>query len=262
MDSLRASLSLAPGQRVADLGCGRGELGRLLLPAVTPGTVDGFDADPDQIAAAQRDPLPRLRFEEADARRVDRDDATYDRVVCQALLVHQSHPEDVVGEMARLVRPGGLVGVIEPPATPLLLREPGDDVADVRERWRRACQSAKRGGLGTWDAADHLADWLDAAGLVEIQASASSATLSLAPPYSAADEALRDELLAWEESAEAEAETLTWLAGEDGADPTWLAAVSAAESTARADRLRALRRARWSGSLTVEVAVVVGRRSL
>jgi len=264
VEDLRASLSLEPGQRVADLGCGRGELGRLLLPGVVPGVIEGFDADPDQIEAARRDAPAGLRFEEGDARGIDRPDASYDRVVCQALLVHQSRPAEVVDEMVRLARPGGRVGVIEPnPGPTRLITEGGDPLADdLERRWALAARGAASRGLGSWDASARLADWMRAAGLHDITLTPYARVETLSPPYSEDAESLRDDLLAWEEGAAAEADTLTWLAGEEGADPGWLAELAAAESAARAERVRALRRARWSGSVAVVVTVATGTRSL
>ncbi len=159
MDSLRALLVLRPGLRVADLGCGSGHLGRLLWPALAPGGhIDGFDADPAQIVAARGLASPGARFEEADARCVPRPAQSYDRVVCQALLVHQARPEEVVREMVRLTRPGGLVAVVEPrwpsrtrhPATDPAMEAMGSRVATV------AAAAAVRAGLGDWSVADRL----------------------------------------------------------------------------------------------------------
>ncbi len=42
------------------------------------------------------------------------DDGTFDLVTCQTLLMHVPDPQQVLGEMLRVTRPGGLVLAAEP----------------------------------------------------------------------------------------------------------------------------------------------------
>lgn len=97
-----------PGKRVLDLGCRTGALTQSFLPG---NDVVGMDIDAKALErAAERgidtvqgnveDPLP---FE----------DASFDVVVCGELFEHVRFPDDLVTEIARVLRPDGvLVGSV------------------------------------------------------------------------------------------------------------------------------------------------------
>jgi len=155
--SLRALLAPDPQVRAADLGCGDGHLARLL------GLNDlvGFDADPEQVAAAR---ARGHRAEEADARSVPRPDSSFDLVVCQALLVHQARPEEVVQEMLRLARPGGRVAAIEPLLPPTTRHPAVTASGELATSALRdaAARQARRTGLGSWGVGRSVAGLLAA----------------------------------------------------------------------------------------------------
>jgi len=144
--------------------------------------VHGFDADPAQVSLA-REHGPPGRFEEADARDVPARDESYDRVVCQALLVHQSRPQEVIGEMARLTRVGGLVAAIEP-ALPASSAHGATEPA-LEARSRRAFDLAARGaeeaGLGCWSIAHRLPRLFEEAGLDFVYTCIHPGVLALGP---------------------------------------------------------------------------------
>jgi len=250
---------------VADLGCGRLELGRLLLPGVLPGgRVDGFDADPDQIVAARAliksDGLRGLRVEEADARDVPRPDASYDRVVCQALLVHQSRPEETLQEMVRLARPGGWVAAVEPDIGAQSVLQDGEQlIAGLPQRAAAVARGARAMGVGSWDLAPRLASEFTSAGLQAVQVLREPGTLRLEPPY---DEELRQTVLAWEkpESADAERSTVRWLAETGGMASADLDRIEAEHTQRQDERRRALRAGTWRGTVTRPLVVVRGQR--
>lgn len=250
-ERLRASLVLGPGVQVADLGCGRGELGAVL--ASSGATVHGFDADPEQIEAGRARRVAGLRFVEADARSVPVDDGAFDRVVCQALLVHQGHPEDVVAEMVRLVRPGGLVAALEP-LPPVF----GDDaLGELRSaRWAAAARRAREAGLGSWRVGQELEERFAAAGIEPVDAWVEDGGWRLEP----GDDALRDLLLELARGEAAEAETLRWLAEEAGLERARLDALDRLEAEERQRRLAELRRGQRSEEGSYPLAVFVGRR--
>lgn len=100
-----AALELAARERVLDVGCGTGELTRVLREE-TPGEVVGCDADPTLLAHA--DP-PVVA---GDAYRLPFADDAFDLVVCQALLVNLREPTVALEEFARVSRRA--VAVIEP----------------------------------------------------------------------------------------------------------------------------------------------------
>ena len=107
-------LGLGPGQTALDLGCGpRGILDLLADALGQGGRVVGLDADPAQVAAARQYAFSRgfadVEVLAGDARHTGFPAACFDLVHTRTLLVTIPEPAEVVAEMARLARPGGLV---------------------------------------------------------------------------------------------------------------------------------------------------------
>ncbi|WP_433624880.1 class I SAM-dependent methyltransferase [Halomicrococcus sp. NG-SE-24] len=112
-----ADLDLPDRERVLDVGCGTGELTRVLAEEMAgegDGTreVVGVDADPDLLAVAREHRGPRQSFLAGDAHRLPFPDDSFDLVVCQALLVNLPDPERAVREFARVASDG--VAAVEP----------------------------------------------------------------------------------------------------------------------------------------------------
>ncbi|OIB55971.1 class I SAM-dependent methyltransferase [Natrialba sp. SSL1] len=112
-DDSRAALeplALESRERILDVGCGTGELSRVLA-AESPGEVVGCDADPDLLraAAANAPPIPTVA---GDAYRLPFPDDAFDLVVCQALLINLPDPAAALSEFARVSR--DLVAAVEP----------------------------------------------------------------------------------------------------------------------------------------------------
>jgi SAM-dependent methyltransferase len=117
--ALLESVTLPARASAVDLGCGPGGALHLLSERVGPeGHVIGLDIDARNVAFAQafakKQRLSNVHVARADARNTRLAGSSYDLVHARFLLVNISSPEQVVGEMARLVRPGGWVAVMEP----------------------------------------------------------------------------------------------------------------------------------------------------
>jgi SAM-dependent methyltransferase len=102
---------------VLDVGTGFGAL-PFLLQSVRPDLfITGVDNEPGLIGeaevAARSLKFERLHFEIGDAAALPYDDETFDLVACQTLLAHVPDPRVVVAEMARVLRPGGVLFVAE-----------------------------------------------------------------------------------------------------------------------------------------------------
>ena len=106
-----AWLALPAGARCVDVGCGTGGLGATLL-AAGAGELLGLDRSAGYLAAA-RDQVrgPRAHFAVADAQALPARHGRFDAALSALVLNFVPHPERMITEMARAVRPGGVVGV-------------------------------------------------------------------------------------------------------------------------------------------------------
>ncbi len=95
-----------------DVGCGTGALSACILAAADPRTVIGVDPSAGFLAVARAllDDL-RARFEPGDAEALPVADATVDVAVSGLVLNFVPAPARAVGEMRRVVRPGGTVAI-------------------------------------------------------------------------------------------------------------------------------------------------------
>src|ERR671916_993112 len=111
-EELVASLGIAPGMEVLDLGCGDGTTA---LPAARAGAgVLGVDIASNLVAAgnarAAAAGLANLRFEEGDASDLaGLADESFDLVLSMFGAMFAPRPNDVAREMVRVTRPGGRI---------------------------------------------------------------------------------------------------------------------------------------------------------
>ncbi|HET8528757.1 MAG TPA: methyltransferase domain-containing protein [Gaiellaceae bacterium] len=98
-------------ERVLDAGTGAGALALALAPSVAE--VTGVDVEPELLARARERAPANATFLEADATRLPFGDASFDLAGTVRTLHHVARPELVVAELARVVRPGGRVLVVD-----------------------------------------------------------------------------------------------------------------------------------------------------
>jgi len=127
-----ARLGVGHGDRLLDLGCGGG---RHAFEAMRLGAaVTALDADAAEIkdvaalmAALEQDDAPTLehggsgRAVVGDALRLPFPDGCFDRVIAAEVLEHIPADRDAIGELARVLRPGGTMAVTVPRWYPELL---------------------------------------------------------------------------------------------------------------------------------------------
>ena len=107
-------LGLKPGLRVVEIGCGSGNMTCWCAQQVGPtGHVTGIDASADSLEQARQQAASRgltnVAFETGDINALTLPARSFDIAFCRCVLMHQRQPELGLTQMARLVRPGGVV---------------------------------------------------------------------------------------------------------------------------------------------------------
>ncbi|WP_210480990.1 class I SAM-dependent methyltransferase [Naasia sp. SYSU D00948] len=164
---------LRPGLHVLDLGSGPGTITVDLAERVAPGEVVGVDAAAEIVEAARRlgeeRGLRNVSFRTGNAYALDLPDDSVDIAHAHQVLQHVADPVAVLREMARVVKPGGLVAArdVDYGGTIWYPELPG--MAD----WIRIYDAVHRGGGGEPNAGRRLGAWALAAGLADVTTSAS-----------------------------------------------------------------------------------------
>ena len=113
----RKQLNLTPGQRLLDIGCGLGDAALALADDLgSDGEIVGIDASAEMIAGARtraRTARCRVRFTIGDALELAEPNCTFDTARSERTLQWLTDPKAAVAEMARVLRPGGLLSLIE-----------------------------------------------------------------------------------------------------------------------------------------------------
>ncbi|MFC9496211.1 class I SAM-dependent methyltransferase [Streptomyces sp. NPDC056975] len=111
-----AELGLRAGDRVLDAGCGTGRALPALRDAVGPsGAVLGVDLTPAMLEAAARAGRDRAgSLMLADVTRLPVRSESLDAVFGSGLVAHLPQPHENLRELARVVRPGGLLALFHP----------------------------------------------------------------------------------------------------------------------------------------------------
>ena len=107
LEIIRDWVAPPPGTRVLDVGCGKGHL----VKALSELGVDavGIDLNPNAADVAV---VPRVQT--MSATHLDFDDASFDAVVSFHAIEHIPPVDEVLREMARVVKPGGKVLLVYP----------------------------------------------------------------------------------------------------------------------------------------------------
>jgi SAM-dependent methyltransferase len=146
-------LQLAPGLRVLDFGAGTGWTSRYLTQLGCESVLLDVSETALAIAAElyRRQPVfghqPPPRFLCYDGKKIDLPDASVDRILCFDAFHHAPNLDEVLGEFARILRPGGIAAFAEPgpehskmPQSQFEMRTYGvlENDLDIHAVWRAA----------------------------------------------------------------------------------------------------------------------------
>lgn len=141
----RYQIRLEPGQRLLDVGCGLDDAALALAADLgTDGEVVGIDASAEMVLGARTRALTApcpARFTVGDALKLDEPDHAFDVVRCERTLQWLTDPKAAVAEMARVLRAGGLLSLIDTDWSTLAI-DIGDD--DLAGRVRDAMRTERR----------------------------------------------------------------------------------------------------------------------
>jgi len=106
-DLVLDALQVGPGDRVLEVGCGRG-IGAASVLRRDPAQVCGIDLMPEQVARAREaNPDPRLRFEQGSAAAIPFPDGSFDRLLSVEAAQHFEDLPGFARESHRVLAPGG-----------------------------------------------------------------------------------------------------------------------------------------------------------
>src|SRR5262245_28992967 len=139
---------LRPGMRLVDCGCGPGAITVDLAQAVTPGEVIGIDLREDALThgrkLAQDRELSNVTFQVANVYQLPFPYASFDAAFACAVLQHLAAPVEALKEMRRVLRPGGVIGIVDGSA-PITFRYPTNQLLEAWDNLRLLEREYKTG---------------------------------------------------------------------------------------------------------------------
>ena len=122
---------IGSGMAVLDCGCGPGSISVDFSDIVAPGFCAGVDFAESQVKAAKALAAERgvvnAYFQQANVYHLPFGDASFDAIFAHSVLVHLRDPLRALREMRRVLKPGGVIGIVDSdygariwsPSTPL-----------------------------------------------------------------------------------------------------------------------------------------------
>jgi ubiquinone/menaquinone biosynthesis C-methylase UbiE len=137
-----ALAGIVPGARVADIGCGPGsilvQLARLVAPdGMVVGVEPAAEVRDAATALLDIEAVTNALVVEGTVSRTGLEPASFDVVMQRhVLLYHGGHEQVIVSHLASLVRPGGVLYLLETDLDGVRIQNAHPDIHDLWERWR------------------------------------------------------------------------------------------------------------------------------
>ena len=171
---------LAPDAHVLDVGCGPGNITADLARRVPDGRVLGIDASPEVIERARgtADLPANVTFAVDDVYHLGLEDESFDVVYVHQVLQHLHDPVSALGEIRRVLRPGGVLAARDADFGGMFWHPR----VEALEDWMTVYHHVTAANGAQADGGRHLPAWVHAAGFEEITVTSSTWT------YATADE--------------------------------------------------------------------------
>lgn len=140
-------MSLRPGERLLEIGCGAGAVLGVIGRAFPKATLLGVDIEPKQIERAKAHlsnlgAATELRVASGDE--LPFPEASIDQVFLMWVLEHLKRPESILSEARRVLRPGGKISITETDYN-FVIHPEHADVDELLNAWRQLFR--ERGSL-------------------------------------------------------------------------------------------------------------------
>jgi len=169
---------LHPGITLLDGGCGPGAITLGLADAVAPGHVVGVDREPSMVerawALAQEHQVAHVRFQVGDLCDLPFPASAFDAVFTSAVLEHLADPVQALREIGRVLKPGGIVGVVSTDWSEPLISPPDNALRHFFTLFERGFQHHG----GSLQRGRHLRTQLHQAGLTDLAVTAACTSAS------------------------------------------------------------------------------------
>jgi ubiquinone/menaquinone biosynthesis C-methylase UbiE len=189
-----AAALLAPqlraGMRLIDCGCGPGSITVDLARAVAPGDAIGIDLRADALTQgrtlARERGIANVAFQAASVYQLPYADGSFDAAFACALLQHLAAPIAALMEIRRVLRPGGVIGIVDGSST-ITFRYP---TSPLLEAWDKLRVLQREHNTGRSSDALQLRALLREAGFARTRASGNMTT-EAGPPAGSVEETRR-----------------------------------------------------------------------
>lgn len=190
----RVAAFLAPhlraGMRLLDCGCGPGSITVDLAQTVAPGEAIGIDPREDALAygraLARERRIANVTFQAASVYQLPYPDGSFDAAFACAVLQHLAAPLAALKEMRRVLKPGGVIGIVDGSST-ITFRYPTNPLL---EKWDRLRARERAYRTGRPSDALPLRALLREAGFARTQATGEMTT-EAGPPAGSLEETRR-----------------------------------------------------------------------